>query len=75
MATGWEADDTSELVAAGDTVELPSCCSCCCWSSEPVDGSRSKVRRSESPGCKMTLACRDELISEQADGLAQRGAF
>ena len=47
-----------------------------CWSSPGADEkSKSKVSRSESPGCKMTLACSEELIKEQADGLAHRGGF
>lgn len=37
--------------------------------------SKSKVSRNESPGCRMTLACSEELISEQADGLAHLGGF
>lgn len=37
--------------------------------------SRSNVSRSESPGCRITLACSDELIKEQADGFAHLGAF
>lgn len=37
--------------------------------------SKSKVSRNESPGWRITLACNDELMSEQADGLAHRGGF
>ena len=39
------------------------------------DESKSNVNLSESPGCRMTLACSDELMREQADGLAHRGGF
>ena len=40
----------------------------------PETSARSKVSLSEAPGCKMTLACSEELM-EQADGLAHRGGF
>lgn len=39
------------------------------------DESKSNVNLSESPGCRMTLACSDELMREQVDGLAHRGGF
>lgn len=37
--------------------------------------SRSKVNRRESPGWRITLACSEELIKEQAEGLAHLGGF